>query len=145
MCYLQNSSPCTSYKEKETKKTNSISNWKIYTPDKLKTSKHTTLKVTKTKNVLENKENENLLQTTTRRQRRPSTMALHSSHISKQYSDLAEIKMELGKLQLIALREEMAAKQKLNEMEFELKKKSLDLDIQLKQTQLRKLHTSSLL
>jgi len=33
--------------------------------------------------------------------------------------------MELTNLQLTALKEEMAAKQKLNEMEFELKKKSL--------------------
>lgn len=91
MCFfLQNSIPCTS-------------NWKTYTPDKLETSKHTTLKVTKT-NVSENKENKNLRQTTTRRQRRPSTMALQSSHISKQYSDLAEIKMELGHLQLKALK-----------------------------------------
>lgn len=105
----------------EIKQTNNTSNWKTYTPDKLKTFKHTTLKVTKT-NVSENKENKNLLRTT-RRQRRPSTMALHSSHISKQYSDLAEIKMELRHLQLTALKEEMAAKQKLNEMEFELKKK----------------------
>ncbi|KMQ89640.1 myb sant-like dna-binding domain-containing protein 3 protein [Lasius niger] len=140
-----NSNTYAPHKEKETKRSKIISNWKTYTPDKLKASKHTSLKVTET-NVLENKENEaNLLQTTARRQRRPSTMALHSSHISKQYSDLAEIKMELGKLQLIALKEEMTAKQKLNEMEFELKKKSLDLDIQLKQAQLRKLHTSSLL
>lgn len=72
-------------------------------------------------------------------------MALSSSHISKQYSDLAEIKMELAKLQLIAIKKELIAKQKQNEMEFELRKESLELDIQLKQAQLRKLQASSLL
>lgn len=76
----------------------STSNWKTYTPLKLETFKHITLKVTKT-NVSENKKkqkftsnyNSYTMSTT-------STMALHSSHISKEYSDLAEIKMKLGYL-----------------------------------------------
>lgn len=70
ICYLQNSN-IYMYPKKRKQRKKSILNWKTYIPDKLKTSKHSTLKVTKT-NVLENRENENLLQTITRR-RRPST------------------------------------------------------------------------
>lgn len=74
---------------------------------------------------MENKENETAQ---TKPQRRSSTIAFHSSHISKQYNDLAEIKMEFATLQLIAIKEKIAAKQKQNKMEFELKKKNLELD-----------------
>lgn len=109
--------------EETTKKTKNQSSWNKYTPDKLKAPKHTSLKVSRKTNLLECKENNANLLGTTARQRRPSTMALHSSHISKQYADLAEIKMELAQLQLTALKAEMAAKEKQNEMEFFLKKK----------------------
>jgi len=146
MFYLQNNSTCVPHKE-TTKKTTlkTQSSWSKYTPDKLKAPKHTSLKVSTKTNALEYKENDaNLLQTRAP-QRRPSTMGLNSSHISKQYSDLAEIKMELAQLQLTALKTEIVAKQKQNEMEFVLKKTSLELDIQLKQEQLKKIQTSSFL
>lgn len=108
-------------------KTKTISNWCKYTPDKLKAPIHKSLKVNET-NTFEKegetfKENETDLSKTITRRRRPSTIALNSSHISKQYSDLAEIKMELAKLQLIAQKEEMAVRQQQNKIEFELKKK----------------------
>lgn len=107
-------------------KTKTISNWCKYTPDKLKAPIHKSLKVNET-NTFEN-EGETLKKTKQiylklTRRRRPSTIALNSSHISKQYSDLAEIKMELAKLQLIAQKKEMAIKQQQNKIEFELKKK----------------------
>lgn len=140
--FLQNNNIYKPYK-KNIKNTTIQSNWNKYTPDKLKAPKHTSLKVSKKVNLSEYKENDpNLLQTTTR-QRKSSTMALNSSHISKQYSDLAEIKMELAQLQLTALKAEIAAKQKQSEMEFLLKKKNLELDIQLKQEQLKKIQVNS--
>ncbi|XP_018392759.1 PREDICTED: uncharacterized protein LOC108771855 [Cyphomyrmex costatus] len=142
-----NSNMSASQNKKEVKKTKPTLNWRTYVPDKLKTSKHTALKVNESNTFQDqgesSKENETNTSKTITRRRRPSTMALNSSHISKQYSDLAEIKMELAKLQLIAQKEEMAVKQKQNEFEFELRKKSLELDIELKKAQLKRLQASS--
>jgi len=117
---------------KKIKKTKAILNWRTYIPDKLKISMHTLLKVNES-NTFENEgelseesSKKNKVNISKIRRRRPSTMALNSSHISKQYSDLAKIKMELAKLQLIAQKEEMAVKQEQNKIEFELRKKILN-------------------
>ncbi|EFN76487.1 hypothetical protein EAI_03339 [Harpegnathos saltator] len=133
----------TSCKEDIVKRTKCTSNWNTYTPEKLRAAKHTLLKVRKS-NTSENKENESNLCQSTARQRKPLIMALNNFHISKQYSDLAQVKLELTKLQLIAIKEEMETKNKQNKIEFELKKESLELDIKLKQAQLRKLQSSIL-
>ncbi|XP_011136545.1 uncharacterized protein LOC105181469 [Harpegnathos saltator] len=101
----------TSCKEDIVKRTKCTSNWNTYTPEKLRAAKYTLLKVRKS-NASENKENKSNLCQSTARRRRPLTMALNSSHISKQYSDLAQVKLKLAKLQLIAVKEEMETKNK---------------------------------
>ncbi|GLV33254.1 hypothetical protein CBL_08422 [Carabus blaptoides fortunei] len=65
--------------------------------------------------------------------------AIYSSHLAEQYSKLATIKLDLAEMQRDAFKEELAIKQERENIEFELKKRSLELDIELKQIQLKKM------
>ncbi|GLV41746.1 hypothetical protein CBL_12035 [Carabus blaptoides fortunei] len=73
------------------------------------------------------------------RRPRTSTNVIYSSHIAEQYSKLATIKLELAEMQRDAFKEELAIKQERENIEFELKKRSIELDIELKQIQLKKM------
>ncbi|GLV33257.1 hypothetical protein CBL_08425 [Carabus blaptoides fortunei] len=68
----------------------------------------------------------------------PST-AIYSGHLGEQYSKLATIKLELAEMQRDAFKEDLAIKQERENIEFELKKRSSELDIELKQIQLKKM------
>ncbi|XP_063904544.1 uncharacterized protein LOC135142113 [Zophobas morio] len=67
--------------------------------------------------------------------RRPTITALHSSHLSKTYDELATKKMELVEAQLEGQKHDEERKQ----VEFLLRKQILELDIEIKKEQLRKL------
>ena len=67
--------------------------------------------------------------------RRPTITALHSSHLSKAYDELATKKMELVEAQLEGQKHDEERKQ----VEFLLRKQILELDIEIKKEQLRKL------
>lgn len=75
--------------------------------------------------------------------RRPTAVALSSSDMSKKYNELAELKIQLVKNELEKCDSQNRLKQERDTIEFELKKKSLCLDIQIKQAMLEKIKCSS--
>lgn len=91
------------------------------------------MKTPVSKNITQHKKNENWTE------RRRPVQALHSSHLSKQYGDLASIKLELATLQRDAFIADTKTRTERDEIEFELKKKSLELDIEIKKMQLKKM------
>ncbi|XP_055851302.1 uncharacterized protein LOC129915671 [Episyrphus balteatus] len=131
---------------------NSVEDWSTYKPDQLrapvsKKLKPNSLEVANDVHFgLKEEENATLPVKNSEKQgakrcvennwstrRRPIAASLPSSKISEQYSLLSKIKTELVQLQL------QAAK-----VESELKKKSLELDIQIKEELLKKIKNSTI-
>ncbi|XP_063913816.1 uncharacterized protein LOC135130375 [Zophobas morio] len=74
--------------------------------------------------------------------RRPTLQALHSSHISKMYDELAKKKLQLADVQLEEMKIQLEERKKETERrktEFALKKEAMELDIAIKKEQLKKL------
>ncbi|CAH1117627.1 unnamed protein product [Phaedon cochleariae] len=71
--------------------------------------------------------------------RRPITSALASSDISKKYIMLADLKIQIAKHELGQVEISRTRKEQQDKIEFELRKKSLELDIEIKEAILKKI------
>ena len=74
---------------------------------------------------------------------RPAGSNLSSSDLAKKYDQLAELKIKLTTYQLEALKNEHTVTEERKEELFALKKKSLELDIDIKRALLQKIDDSS--
>lgn len=75
-------------------------------------------------------------------QRRPGIIGLHSTDLAKEYSELATIKLKLAQEQLMILQAEAQyskIKRERDKVEFNLRKKCLELDIEIKKRQAHRL------
>ncbi|XP_055918361.1 uncharacterized protein LOC129950445 [Eupeodes corollae] len=75
--------------------------------------------------------------------RRPVASTLPSSKITEQYTQLSEIKIELAKLQYDTQKEEATQKKYTASIEHELRKRSLELDIEIKTEFFKKIKSDS--
>lgn len=65
-----------------------------------------------------------------KKRRRRAVQALHSSHLSKKYTDLIDMKTKYFEIQLEVLKSEVATKKEREALEFEWKKKIADKELE---------------
>ncbi|XP_055842578.1 uncharacterized protein LOC129909529 [Episyrphus balteatus] len=75
--------------------------------------------------------------------KRPVASSVPNTKITEQYTELSRIKIELAKLQYDTLKEEAFDNKYQRNIEHELKKKSMELDIQIKTELLKKIKKES--
>lgn len=126
--------------EKANPKMQSTEDWGNYCPTLLKKPKSSCLEAHKPSSDLDVSNKRGCAHDSIQIQRRrPVLKDLTSSNISKQYSDLAEIKLQLAQTQLKALQGDIGKKKEREEIEFKLKIKILELDLKTKEAQFNKI------